>query len=91
MSVHIANAACETLADFASDAEAVRWFHENGRDGDWLVETGERLGVVSGRLFPHVTIEYDASGCVVATDRAADALAIPDDPFGDLPGSGNLG
>lgn len=90
MSVHIANAACETLADFASEAEAVRWFHENGRRGDWLVETGELLAVVSANIFPDVEIRYDTSGCVVVRDPER-AMAIPDDPFGDLPGSGNLG
>lgn len=47
----IRNDAGETVAQgFQSDAETVRWWTENGRPGDYLDETGERLADLAAAL-----------------------------------------
>lgn len=41
--VHICNDAGEVVYNANSDAEAVRWWLESGRPGDYLKETDELL------------------------------------------------
>lgn len=38
------------VTEFRSDAEAVRWFAEEGNDGDYIAETGEYLFAVARDL-----------------------------------------
>ena len=48
--MRIMNDAGECVATAQSDAEAVRWWQENGRPKDWIEETGELLSEVSDSL-----------------------------------------
>jgi len=57
-----------------SDAEAVRWWLENGRRGDILETpvpgqasgTNERLSDMAGEIFPEVDWHYDQAGNVIS-------------------------
>jgi hypothetical protein len=60
----VSNAAGEIMASLDSDAEAVRWYHENGRKGDFLVSTGELMSVVSAEIFPDVEVRFTLDGRV---------------------------
>ncbi len=46
----IRNAAGEPVFTALSDAEAVRWWNDEGRPGDYLEDTGELLAVVARQL-----------------------------------------
>jgi hypothetical protein len=60
----VSNAAGEVMASLDSDAEAVRWYHENGRKGDFLVSTGELMSIVSAEIFPGIEVRFTRDGCV---------------------------
>lgn len=46
----IMNDAHEAVATVVSDAEAVRWWRENGRPGDYLEDTDELLRDLDDQL-----------------------------------------
>jgi hypothetical protein len=46
----ISNHAGEIVFFGSSDAECVRWYEENGRSGDYLVDTGELMSKVAGEV-----------------------------------------
>lgn len=46
----IMNDAHEAVASADSDAEAVRWWQENGRPGDYLEDTDELLRDLAAQL-----------------------------------------
>jgi hypothetical protein len=60
----IRNAAGEVMDTVDSDAQAARWFLEQGRRGDYLEETGEDLADVVDQVFPNARYGY-AQGAVV--------------------------
>jgi hypothetical protein len=64
----ILNDAGEQVGEASSDAEAVRWFHEQGRLGDHI-ENGEELGELSQSVFPDIAVRYDRDGCVEVEPR----------------------
>lgn len=65
----VMNDAGDPIVTLSSDAEAVRWFYDEGRRGDYLDDTGETLHSVAEDLFPHIEVKYDRCGCVVAQER----------------------
>jgi hypothetical protein len=46
----VTNDAGEQVFECSSDAEAVRWWLENGRRGDTLTDTGEDMASVADQL-----------------------------------------
>jgi hypothetical protein len=46
----VKNVAGETVFIGLSIAECVRWYEENGRPGDYLADTGERMSEVAADL-----------------------------------------
>jgi len=58
-----------TAQGFQSDAEACRWFLENGEAGDWLDDTGELMSVVVRSVFGF-EVEFDNSGRVRVPEGA---------------------
>lgn len=50
MTVRIMNDAGECVSTADSDAEAVRWWQENGRSGDYIEETDELVSEVAAQL-----------------------------------------
>lgn len=65
--MNIRNDAGERIDTVSSDAEAARWFLEQGRRGDTLEDTGELLADVVGAVFDDVEWHYDRYGAVVTT------------------------
>ena len=59
------------ISGLRSDAEACRVWHEQGRRGDYLADTGEIMETLSEMLFPHIKITFDRNDCVQATVRAS--------------------
>lgn len=70
MSDYVRNAAGETVATVASDMDAVRWFLEHGRVGDFLDSTGETLNDLAADLMPDVTFTFDGTGQIRITGEA---------------------
>lgn len=64
---NIINQDGQVVTTVRSDAEAVRWFLDNGHDGDRLEDTGETLHLLAGLIFEEVEFHYDATGNVVTT------------------------
>jgi len=63
----IINRTGHKIAEVRSDAEAVRWFLDNGRKGDRLEDTGEPLADIAALIFEDAEFHYDADGKVVTT------------------------
>ena len=64
---NIHNIKGERVTTARSDAEAVRWFLDNGHRGDYLEDTGEPLGDIALLIFEDAVWGYDADGKVVTT------------------------
>lgn len=69
-SYSISNEAGEIVFDAQSDAEACRWWFDNGRQGDFLADTGETMSEVAECIWPDVVIRYDRSGQVLSVEGA---------------------
>lgn len=64
MTVQIKNVAGETVSTADSDAEACRWYLDQGRQGDYLADTGELLSGLVIDLGLADSVSFDRSGCV---------------------------
>jgi hypothetical protein len=62
---HICNAAGERMTSYTSDAEACRWWADNGRRGDYLDDTGELVSRVLVTLWPEADALIDRNGCAI--------------------------
>ena len=64
---NIINKNGETVATVRSDAEAARWFLDQGSDGDHLEDTGEALMLLVDLIFEDAVWHFNAVGNVVTT------------------------
>lgn len=70
VSVSVINAAGEVVSEeLQSDAEACRWFLDQGRSGDYL-STGELMSEVVNDVLG-ISVRFDSSECVVAPREEA--------------------
>jgi len=65
---NIRNAAGEVMTTYLSDAEACRWWAEQGRRGDYLDDTGELVSRVLVTLWPEADARIDRNGCAIVTN-----------------------
>jgi hypothetical protein len=65
--MNIMNIKGKQVTTARSDAEAARWFLDNGHKGDYLEDTGEPLGDIALLIFEDAEWGYDAVGNVVTT------------------------
>lgn len=64
---NIINQDGEVVATVRSDAEAARWFLDQGSDGDRLEDTGEALMLIVDLIFEDAEWHFNAVGNVVTT------------------------
>ena len=62
--MRIMNAAGEAVGTADSDAEAVRWWHDQGRSGDYLEDTGEKISDFADSIIDDVDWYIDRDGAV---------------------------